>query len=163
MNHRPFKSSEPCARCKEAERRPYSDYCAPCREVVTKEHQKAYYRTVRKPRRKQDQSEKPKLRGDHGDRFGLKPHRPEPAPPRAPLISEAEQKQLNAEMSRRDSENHRHYCAAMGLVCVPDRPLASPVRMLSLEEVKRLEGVYQPPEKVTGGAMLPLRADMVYY
>jgi hypothetical protein len=163
MNHRPFKSSEPCARCKEAERRPYSDYCAPCKEVVTKEYLKSYHETVRKPRLAQKKAEKPKLRGDHGERFGLKPHRPAPAPQRTPLMSEEEQKQLNAEVSRQDSERHRQYCAAMGLVCAPDRPLASHVRLLSPEEIKRLEAVYQPPAKAEGVSFVPLRADITYY
>jgi hypothetical protein len=48
MNHRPFKSSEPCARCKVAPRRPHSDYCAPCREAAVKEYQSTYHKEVRK-------------------------------------------------------------------------------------------------------------------
>lgn len=138
----------------------------PARYATPKCKTKARAASVKKWNAGRKKAEKPKLRGDHGDRFGLKPHRPA----KVQTVSEEEAAALDAERVRvqaeafqHDRERHRQYCAAMGLVCVPDRPLASPVRMLSPEEVKRLERVYQPPEKVVGGVMLPLRADMVYY
>jgi hypothetical protein len=53
MNHRPFKSSEPCARCGKAPRRPHSDHCGPCREDAVKEYQNTYHREVRKKKARQ--------------------------------------------------------------------------------------------------------------
>jgi hypothetical protein len=163
MNHRPFKSSEPCARCKESERRPYSDYCAPCKEIVTKEYLKTYHQTVRKPRRALGHPEKPKLRGDHEGRFGLKPHRPEPPPQRKPLISEEEQARLDAEASARDRAWHQGFIArTLGLESAPGKPLASKVVTPPPEVWEKLQREFKP-QKDKGGMVLPyLMKDIVY-
>lgn len=100
---------------------------------------------------------------DHPERFGLKPHRPEPPPQRKQLISEEEQARLDAEASARDRLWYQQFMKdTLGLESAPGQPLASKVVCPPKEVWRELEAAYRPQSSHEREIFIPARADISY-
>jgi hypothetical protein len=113
-------------------------------------------------KRKQDRDRAYKA-GERKDDATSKPHRPEPTAPRKPLLSEEEQKQLNAVVSAKDREWHAQFMKEkLGLESAPGQPLASKVVTPPPEVWEKLQREYIPQRDTDKFAWVPCRGDISY-